>query len=55
MRVASIEAAHLDMTRVGAAHRTEIKLGRTGLRYFFVRDPDGNYLELVQDDRHLPK
>jgi len=28
-----------------------IAKGKTGLLNFFVRDPDGNWLEIVQDDR----
>jgi glyoxylase I family protein len=32
---------------------TEIRRGRTGISYFFVADPDGNWVEIVQDDRTL--
>ncbi len=30
---------------------TKISKGRTGILYFFVKDPDGNFVEIVQDDR----
>ncbi len=29
----------------------EIKEGRTGVKYFFITDPDRIFIELVQDDR----
>ncbi|MDA2933464.1 VOC family protein [Acidobacteria bacterium AH-259-D05] len=29
------------------------KRGRTGIDYFFVKDPDGIFVEIVQDDRKL--
>ena len=32
---------------------TEIQHGRTGISYFFIADPDGNWVEIVQDDRTL--
>lgn len=28
-----------------------IKSGRTDILYFFIKDPDGNFIEIVQDDR----
>ncbi|EDP73222.1 VOC family protein [Hydrogenivirga sp. 128-5-R1-1] len=27
----------------------EIKKGRTGILYFFIQDPDGNFVEIVED------
>ena len=32
---------------------TKVNKGRTGILYFFIRDPDGNFVEIVQDDRDL--
>jgi len=32
---------------------TEVVEGRTGLVYCFVRDPDGYWVEVVEDRRHL--
>ena len=30
-----------------------IQSGRTGIRYFFIADPDGNQIEIVEDKREL--
>lgn len=30
---------------------TTISEGRTGIRYFFIRDPDGNFVEIAEDKR----
>ncbi len=38
----------------GIPIETGITRGRTGFDYFFVRDPDGNFVEIVQDSRQLP-
>jgi len=32
------------------AKSVEIKHGRTGIDYFFIKDPSGNFIEFVQDD-----
>ena len=32
---------------------TDIVMGRTGLRYCFIKDPDGNWVEIVEDKRNL--
>ena len=38
----------------GRGHEcTAIRAGRTGIDYFFVRDPDGLWVEVVQDHRAL--
>ncbi len=31
----------------------EIKKGRTGILYFFLTDPDGNLVEIVEDKRDI--
>ncbi|WP_293446051.1 VOC family protein [Persephonella sp.] len=36
-----------------ADSNTQVNRGRTGILYFFIRDPDGNFVEIVQDDRNL--
>ncbi len=36
-----------------ASPSTSVKKGRTGILYFFIKDPDGNFVEIVQDDRNL--
>ncbi|NPA17492.1 VOC family protein [Persephonella sp.] len=54
LRVEDIYAI-LDMLKKdGYADRdTTIQRGKTGILYFFIRDPDGNFVEIVQDDREL--
>ena len=32
---------------------TDIVMGRTGFRYFFIEDPDGNWVEIVEDRRGI--
>lgn len=32
---------------------TDIVMGRTGFRYCFIKDPDGNWVEIVEDKRGL--
>ena len=53
LKVADIEKARDALTNIGMAKNPEIKEGRTGIKYFFINDPDGNWLEIVQDDRGL--
>ncbi|SNZ02841.1 methylmalonyl-CoA/ethylmalonyl-CoA epimerase/glyoxylase I family protein [Persephonella hydrogeniphila] len=36
-----------------AEEDTEVSTGKTGILYFFVKDPDGNFVEIVQDNRNL--
>jgi glyoxylase I family protein len=33
------------------ASKPEVTKGRTGVDYFFIKDPDGMWVEIVQDDR----
>lgn len=48
-----IEAALEDMKKKGFANeKTEIKIGRTKVTYFFVQDPDGVWVEFIKDDRY---
>lgn len=52
LQVESIEAAKQDLIIkgiIGSDH--EITLGRTGIKYFFVKDPDGILVEIVEDKR----
>lgn len=52
LRVSNIREALLAFRRLGLAdNSTKITLGRTGINYFFVRDPSGNWLEFVEDSR----
>jgi catechol 2,3-dioxygenase-like lactoylglutathione lyase family enzyme len=51
LRVRSLEGAREYLVGAGFDPGTPIRVGRTGLEYFFVRDPDGIWLEIVRDDR----
>jgi len=53
LRVRSIKDAFDALSRSGIVPEAEIRRGRTEIDYFFVRDPDGVFLEIVQDDRAL--
>jgi catechol 2,3-dioxygenase-like lactoylglutathione lyase family enzyme len=41
------------MIKDGISGMTEIKHGRTQVDYFFVPDPDGNWVEVVEDLRSI--
>jgi glyoxylase I family protein len=45
----SLEKSHRELADVGGL--TAITEGRTGLRYFFVPDPDGIWVEVVEPSR----
>lgn len=48
----NIEEALADMQAKGyATEDTKITIGRTKVSYFFIQDPDGVWLEFVQDTR----
>jgi glyoxylase I family protein len=51
--VANITDAYQYFVSQGLKPLTVIQTGRTGIFYFFLRDPDGTYVEIVQDDRQL--
>lgn len=55
LRVADIEQARADVLAQDFpdATVTEVARGRHHVSYFFVSDPDGNWLEVVQDERAL--
>jgi catechol 2,3-dioxygenase-like lactoylglutathione lyase family enzyme len=48
--VADLYSAHEELRALNTAI-TDIVRGRTGIDYFFIADPDGNWVEVVQDDR----
>jgi catechol 2,3-dioxygenase-like lactoylglutathione lyase family enzyme len=53
LRTDNVGAALADMKKRGfAPEDTEIKFGRTEISYFFIKDPDGVWVEIVQDDRN---
>lgn len=50
LRVSDIQQTLVDLREHGYADSsTSISLGRTGIHYFFIKDPSGNWLEFVQD------
>lgn len=53
LKVPDIEEARKNVLALGLARDLEVKQGRTGIKYFFLNDPDGNWVEFVQDDRGL--
>jgi len=48
-----IEETKAELEARGVASDIQITRGRTGIDYFFIRDPDGIFVEIVQDDRGL--
>ncbi len=52
-KVSDIRAARTELLAIECGELTEIQPGRTGVEYFFVADPDGNWVEILQDDRSL--
>jgi len=54
LKVADIHATlkHLQQQQLADNHIKVIQ-GRTGIEYFFIKDPDGILLEILQDDRQL--
>jgi len=54
LRVDDIEEACKQLIEAGLADATiTVTKGRTGIEYLFLRDPDGLFVEIVQDDRDL--
>ncbi len=51
--VKDIENARHGILAAALGEVTLITTGRTRIAYFFVQDPDGNWVEIVQDDRSL--
>jgi glyoxylase I family protein len=54
VKVADIQQAKEKLGMLGLADDVEIVTGRTGIEYFFLADPDGILVEVVQDNRNLP-
>lgn len=53
LKVGSIEGAKEFVLKNKLAESVSIKHGRTDIDYFFIKDPSGNFIEFVQDDREL--
>ena len=53
LKVPVVERAKKDLTLKGIDPLTEILDGKTGIKHFFIKDPDGTIIEIVEDDRDL--
>ncbi len=53
LKVPSIERAKKDIALKGINIFKDITDGKTGIKHFFVKDPDGTLIEIVEDDRDL--
>lgn len=53
LRVADAAAVRAALAASGLGTVSELVRGRTGIDYFFVQDPDGLWVEVVQDNRVL--
>jgi len=53
LKVDSLERAKEFILSNNLADAVSIKQGRTGIDYFFIKDPSGNFIEFVQDDRGI--
>jgi glyoxylase I family protein len=51
LRTASIERTREVLVRDGFSIYRDITEGRTGIKYLFLRDPDGIFVEVVEDNR----
>ena len=52
LKVEGLEQARLKLIELGLIDDSvHITRGRTGIDYLFLRDPDGLFVEIVQDDR----
>lgn len=51
--VDDLHAARADLIARGVTSATKIARGRTDIDYFFVRDPDGMWIEITTDTREL--
>jgi glyoxylase I family protein len=52
-RVADLRTTYSELLTLKCGRLTEIQSGRTGIDYFFIADPDGNWVEIVEDSRSL--
>ena len=53
MQVENIENAYNELLNQNVKILTPITEGRTGIKYFFICDPDDNKIEIVEDKRIL--
>lgn len=53
LSVESLKKSKKELERLGVDIAVDVTKGRTGIDYFFIKDPDGILLEIAQDDRKL--
>lgn len=53
LQVKDIYEAKEHLQTLGLADGVEVTQGRTGIDYFFIKDPSGILVEVVQDERNL--
>lgn len=54
LQVADLKSLHeRALDEWGESSVTELTVGRTGIQYFFLRDPDGMWVEIAEDHRAL--
>lgn len=53
LQVPSIDQAKRYIEDAGLAADIQIREGRTGVRYFFITDPDHIFVEIIEDKREL--
>lgn len=53
LKVTDIGAAKEKLQALDFIGDVEINRGNTGIDYFFIKDPDGIFIEIVQDDRNI--
>ncbi len=51
VRVSDVDAAHDWVQSMGLQPESAVNEGKTGVRYFFIRDPSGNFFEVAEDFR----
>jgi glyoxylase I family protein len=51
VRVANVDDAHAWVKAQGLIPESDVREGKTGVRYFFVKDPSGNFFEIAEDKR----
>jgi glyoxylase I family protein len=53
LRVKSLDEALAFVESQGIAPASEAREGKTGVWYFFVKDPSGNFMEISEDERGI--
>jgi catechol 2,3-dioxygenase-like lactoylglutathione lyase family enzyme len=53
LAVPDVALARREIVAAGIGEVSPMTTGRTGVEYFFVRDPDGLHLEILHDPRNI--